>query len=308
MDGTRNVVDPRTPDHTVATSTRNLADAQLTEAVLASFDGAGSARFGQVMRSLVTHLHAFASEVQLTEDEWRAGIDFLTRVGRITDDKRQEFILCSDVLGLSMLVIGINNRRSPEATASTVFGPFFVDDSPRFDNGADIANGAPGEPCLMRGRVLSVDGRPVAGARLDVWQADEAGYYDVQYPELDGPRGRGHLHTDGQGRWWFWSVRPRAYPIPEDGPVGDLLTAAGRSPMRPAHVHLMVRADGYQTLITHVFDADDEHLDSDAVFGVRSQLITTFERHDPGVAPDGSRMDVPYHTMSYDLVVEPATT
>jgi hydroxyquinol 1,2-dioxygenase len=286
--------------------TRNLADEQLTAAVLASFDGATSARFRQIMRSLVTHLHAFADEVQLTEDEWRAGIEFLTLAGHITDDKRQEFVLCSDVLGLSMLVIGMNNRRSPRATESTVLGPFFVEDSPWFDNGDDIANGAPGEPCLMRGSVVSVDGEPIPGARIEVWQADDDGFYDVQYRELDVARGRGHLFSDDQGRWRFWSVRPQAYPIPGDGPVGDLLRAAGRSPMRPAHVHFMVKADGYQTLITHVFDAADAHLDSDAVFGVRSQLITSFERHDPGAAPDGVEMGVPYWTMTYDLVLEPA--
>jgi hydroxyquinol 1,2-dioxygenase len=288
--------------------TRNLADEQLTAAVLASFDGARSPRFRQIMRSLVTHLHAFASDVQLTEAEWHAGIDFLTRAGHITDDKRQEFVLSSDVLGLSMLVIGLNNRRSPEATESTVFGPFFVEGSPRFDNGDDIANGAPGDPCLMRGRVVSVDGRSVPHARIEVWQADEDGFYDVQYRDLDVSRGRGHLYTDDQGRWWFWSVRPRAYPIPQDGPVGDLLDAAGRSPMRPAHVHFMITAEGYQTLITHVFDAADGHLDSDAVFGVRSQLITAFERHDPGLAADGTTMDVPYFTMAYDLVLEPTGT
>lgn len=285
---------------------RNLADEQLTSAVLASFDGAGSPRFQQIMRSLVTHLHAFVSDVQLTEEEWFAGIDFLTRTGHITDDKRQEFVLASDVLGISMLVIGINNRRSPNATESTVFGPFFVEGSPRFDNGDDIANGAPGQPCLLQGRVRSVSGDGVPGARIEVWQADDDGFYDVQYRDLDAPRGRGHLFSDDEGRWWFWSVRPEAYPIPDDGPVGDLLEAAGRSPMRPAHVHFMVTADGYQTLITHVFDETDGHLDTDAVFGVKDQLLTTFVRHEPGTAPDGTRMDVPYHTMSYDLVLEPA--
>jgi hydroxyquinol 1,2-dioxygenase len=258
------------------------------------------------MRSLVTHLHAFASDVQLTEEEWYAGIEFLTRAGHITDDTRQEFVLCSDVLGLSMLVIGINNRRPPGATESTVFGPFFVEGSPRFDNGDDIANGAPGQPCLMRGHVLSVDGEPIPGARIEVWQADDEGFYDVQYDDLDHARARGHLFTDQEGRWWFWSVKPEAYPIPYDGPVGALLTAAGRSPMRPAHVHLMVTADGYQRLITHVFDGADRHLDTDAVFGVRNQLITSFERHEPGTAPDGTAMDVPYHTMHYDLVLAPS--
>src|SRR3954452_25142005 len=166
-------------------STRNLADEDLTQAVLASFAGAKSERFRELAESLVKHLHAFATEVQLSEDEWFAGIDFLTRVGHLTDDKRQEFVLLSDVLGLSMLVVGMNNRRPPEATESTVFGPFFVEGSPAFENGDDIARGVSGEPCLMSGRVVSVDGEPVASARVEVWQADDDGFYDVQYEALD---------------------------------------------------------------------------------------------------------------------------
>jgi hydroxyquinol 1,2-dioxygenase len=284
-------------------STHDLADADLTQAVLASFDGASSERFKAIAESLVRHLHAFATEVQLTEEEWLAGIDFLTRTGQITDDKRQEFILLSDVLGLSMLVIGMNNRRPPEATESTVFGPFFVEGAPGFANGEDIAAGAPGEPCLMEGLVLGVDGEPVAGARIDVWQADEDGFYDVQYADLDQPRGRGYLTTGDDGRFWFWSVKPEAYPVPADGPVGDLLAAAGRGAMRPAHVHFKVTADGFRTLITHVFVEGDRYLDADAVFGVRSHLIGRFEQHESGQAPDGRTMDVPYWTMSYDLVL-----
>jgi hydroxyquinol 1,2-dioxygenase len=286
--------------------TRNLADEDLTRAVLASFGECKSERFREVVQSLVKHLHAFISEVGLTDEEWSRGIDFLTRTGHITDNERQEFILLSDVLGVSMLVVGINNRKPREATESTVFGPFFVEGSPRFENGDDIANGAPGEPCFMQGRVLSVEGEPIPNARIEVWQADEEGYYDVQYDDLDEARGRGHLYSDDEGRYWFWSVRPEAYPIPDDGPVGELLDAANRSPMRPAHVHFMVEAPGYETLITHVFDEDDEHLDSDAVFGVKSDLITVFQRHEPGTAPDGKEMDVPFYTMNYDTVLAPS--
>jgi hydroxyquinol 1,2-dioxygenase len=291
----------------MSSTTRNLADDALTEAVLASFDGARSERFKTLAGALVRHLHAFATEVELTEEEWFAGIDFLTRTGHITDDKRQEFILLSDVLGLSMLVVGINNRRPPAATESTVFGPFFVEGAPGFSNGDDIAAGAPGEPCFMAGRVLGVDGEPVAGARVDVWQADEAGFYDVQYAELDAARGRGYLTTDGDGRFWFWSVKPEAYPIPDDGPVGELLAAAGRGPMRPAHVHFKVTAQGFETLITHVFVEGDRYLDSDAVFGVRSRLIGPFDHHEPGQAPDGRTLDVPYWSMRYDLVLARST-
>jgi hydroxyquinol 1,2-dioxygenase len=286
-------------------STRNLADQDLTEAVVASFDGAPTERFKAVADSLVRHLHAFATEVGLTEEEWFAGIDFLTRTGHITDDKRQEFILLSDVLGLSMLVVGLNNRRPPQATESTVFGPFFVEGSPGFANGDDLAAGAPGEPCFMQGRVVTIDGEPVPGAHIEVWQADEDGFYDVQYADLDAPRGRGHLTAGEDGRFWFWSVKPEAYPIPADGPVGELLQAGGRGPMRPAHVHFKIDAEGFQTLTTHVFVEGDEHLDTDAVFGVRSHLISPFEHHEPGTAPDGREMDVPFWTMSYDMVLAP---
>jgi hydroxyquinol 1,2-dioxygenase len=270
-------------------STRNLADEDLTNAVLASFDGAKTERFRTIAEALVKHLHAFASEVQLTEEEWFTGIDFLTRTGHITDDKRQEFVLLSDVLGLSMLVVGINNRRPPRATESTVFGPFFVEHSPAFENGDDIAKGFSGEPCFVSGRVVGVDGEPVAGARVEIWQADDAGFYDVQ--NGDETNGRGHLFTGADGRFEFWTVKPEAYPIPADGPVGELLEAGGRGPMRPAHIHFMVTAEGYQRLITHVFVEGDEYLDSDAVFGVRSTLIAPFTR-------DGD-----HWTASYDLVL-----
>jgi hydroxyquinol 1,2-dioxygenase len=258
------------------------------------------------MESLVGHLHSFVEDVQLSEDEWRAGIDFLTRTGHITDDTRQEFILLSDVLGLSMLVVGLNHRKPPGATPATVLGPFFLEFSPPFENGDDLGRGAPGQPCFMRGRVLSVDGAPIAGARIEVWQADEAGFYDVQYNGLEEPRGRGHLFSDEDGRWWFWSVRPEPYPIPLDGPVGELLDAANRSPMRPAHVHFKVSAEGYETLITHVFVADDQYLDSDAVFGVKNELITEASLSEPGIAPDQTERAAPYYTMTYDLVLAPA--
>lgn len=291
---------------TVDNQRRNLSDEDLTQAVLASFAGSKSERLKEVTESLVKHLHGFISDVQLTEDEWFKGIDYLTRTGHITDDKRQEFVLLSDVLGVSMLVIGINNRRPPEATESTVFGPFFVEGSPRFKNGDDISKGAPGEPCFMQGRVLSIDGEPIPDARIEVWQADEDGFYDVQYGDLDGARGRGHFYSDAEGRYYFWSVKPEAYPIPDDGPVGELLDAANRSPMRPAHVHFMVKAPGYQTLITHVFDEEDRHLDSDAVFGVKSSLVTEFAKQGPGTASDGREMEEPFYTMNYDIVLAPA--
>lgn len=281
----------------------DLSDAALTEAVLGSFEGARDERFRELMQALVGHLHAFISEVGLREEEWAAAIEFLTRTGHITDEHRQEFILLSDVLGVSMQVVGINHPPGSQATESTVFGPFFVEGAPHFANGADLAKGAPGEPCLMQGRVRDDAGEPIAGALVEVWLADADGFYDVQY-EGDEVRNRGSLNTDADGRFWFWAVHPEAYPIPDDGPVGDLLRLAGRGPMRPAHVHFMVKAEGYRTLITHVFVAGDEHHGSDAVFGVKDSLIASFERHEAGTqAPDGRELDRTYYTMSYDLIL-----
>jgi hydroxyquinol 1,2-dioxygenase len=283
---------------------RNLRDAALTEAVLASFGGARSPRLRQIAERLVTHLHAFVAEVELTEEEWFSAIDFLTRTGHITDERRQEFVLLSDVLGVSMQVIGINHRAPSGATESTVFGPFFVEGSPGFEIGEDIAAGAPGQPCFVSGSVRAVAGEPVAGALVEVWQADADGFYDVQYDGED-VRGRGHLSADAKGRFSFWTVLPEAYPIPDDGPVGELLAAAGRSPMRPAHVHFMIDAPGYARLITHVFAAGDEHLGSDAVFGVKDSLIAEFERHEAGTGPGGRELDVPWYSMDYEFVLAP---
>jgi hydroxyquinol 1,2-dioxygenase len=264
-------------------------DADLTRQVEASFDGATDPRFAEIMRSLVRHLHAFIDDIHLTEEEWATAIDFLTRTGQKCDTKRQEFILLSDVLGASMAVINANHPTGGSATESTVLGPFFVDDAPEFDNGADISGGAPGEPCFVSGTVSAPDGSPVAGALLDIWQSDETGHYDVQYPDLETPQGRGRLRTDEAGRYSFWSVHPEAYPIPHDGPVGDLLTAARRGPMRPAHIHFKISAPGYRTLITHIFAAGDPYLQSDAVFGVKDPLITEFDKtatFDFTLAPD----------------------
>jgi hydroxyquinol 1,2-dioxygenase len=305
---------------------RNLTGENLTEAVLASFEGSASPRFKEIMQSLVRHLHAFVEEVEPTEEEWFEAITFLTRTGQISDDKRQEFILLSDTLGVSMLVVGINHRKATGATESaeavevvgmgnghrtgvteaTVFGPFFVEGAPLFENGDDLANGAPGEPCFVEGRVSSTNGDPIPNAHLEVWQADDEGLYDVQREGLSGAQGRGHLYADGEGRFHFRTVRPEPYPIPYDGPVGDMLKAANRSPMRPAHIHFMVSAPGYETVTTHVFASGDEYLDSDAVFGVKETLITDFTRHEPGAAPDGTQMDTPFYTVSYDFVLAPS--
>ncbi len=248
---------------------RDLGAEALVEAVLASFEGSTDERYRVLMQTLVRHLHAYILEVGLTESEWGAAIDFLTRTGQITDERRQEFILLSDVLGALMQVVGVNHADASQATESTVFGPFFVEGSPAFANGDDISGGAAGRPSFISGRVLGHDGAGIPGARVEIWEADEEGLYDVQH-EGEEIQNRGHLHTDDEGRFYFWAVEPTAYPIPYDGPVGELLTAAGRGPMRPAHVHFMVSAEGHETLITHVFVAGDTYLDKDAVFGVKS--------------------------------------
>jgi hydroxyquinol 1,2-dioxygenase len=274
---------------------RNLDQNTITEAVLARHAESGNPRLKTVMTSLVKHLHAFAREVELTEDEWFKGIEFLTRCGHITDDKRQEFILLSDVLGLSMLTVAQNNDKPAGCTEATVFGPFHVEGAPHYELGADISNGARGIPCVVRGTVRGLDGRPVANAHIDVWQSDEDGLYDVQHTDIDQAQARGILHSDAEGRYNFRSILAVPYAIPHDGPVGDMLVALGRHPWRPAHLHFLIKAPGFETLITHVFRSDDAYLDSDAVFGVRQSLIADWTKQ-----PDGA------YLVEYDFVLNPA--
>lgn len=279
----------------------------LVERVRGSLAGTADARVHEVMDSLVRHLHAFLREVRLTEEEWKAGIDFLTACGDITDEKRQEFILLSDVLGASMQTIAINNEAYADATEATVFGPFFVEDSPGIELGGDMAGGAPGQPCWVEGTVRDVDGDPVPGARIEVWEADEDGFYDVQYAD-ERVAGRAHLFTDEDGGFRFWAVTPTPYPIPDDGPVGRLLDATGRSPMRAAHLHFMVTADDLRTLVTHIFVRGDDHLDSDSVFGVKESLVTDFEPQPAGTpTPDGRDLaDRDWARARFDIVLAPA--
>ncbi|HEY7131271.1 MAG TPA: intradiol ring-cleavage dioxygenase [Candidatus Limnocylindrales bacterium] len=283
---------------------RTVDELTITDAVLDAMRGCEDPRLLEVMTALVRHLHDFAREVRLTEEEWFAGIRFLTEAGHITDDNRQEFILLSDVLGLSMLVTAQNHANPPGATEATVLGPFFVDGAPAVEDGADIANGAKGPPSLIRGRVVDLEGRPIAGAAIDVWQSDEDGLYDVQRASPDGglePQGRARLRSGPNGRFRFRSVLPQHYPIPHDGPVGALLSALGRHPWRPAHLHFLIDAHGFERLITHVFVAGDPYLDSDAVFGVRTSLVAEWVRHEPGEG-----FDEPYHTLDYTFVLAPA--
>jgi hydroxyquinol 1,2-dioxygenase len=289
-------------DEAVATE-QDRREQAVTDEVVASFATTKDERLREVLESLTRHLHGFAREVRLTQAEWEAGVGFLTRVGHMTDDRRQEFILLSDVLGLSMLTVGINAPSSAEATESTVFGPFFVEDAPEVPLGGDIAHGAKGTPCWVSGRVRSTDGTPLEGARIEVWEADADGFYDVQY-EGNRIAGRGRLSSGEAGEYRFWSVRPAAYGIPDDGPVGELLAAAGRGSMRPAHLHFKVDAPGHRTLITHIFIAGDEYLDRDAVFGVKDSLVVEFAEHGPGTAPDGRELAGPWSSVDFDIVLE----
>ncbi|ROZ52906.1 hydroxyquinol 1,2-dioxygenase [Rhodococcus sp. WS1] len=278
----------------------------LTQTVIASFGDTDNPRLKTVLQSLTTHLHAFVREVRLTEAEWNTAIAFLTDVGHITDDKRQEFILLSDVFGVSMQTVTVNNEAAGTATEATVFGPFFVDNSPHLELGGDIAGGAAGQPCWVEGLVTSTDGTPVTGARVEVWEADEDGFYDVQY-DTDRLAARGHLFTDENGHYSFWGLTPTPYPIPHDGPVGALLNAVGRSPMRASHLHFMVTAPGYRTLVTHIFVEGDELLGSDSVFGVRNSLVKVFLEH-PADEPTPDGRDVGDRTWSrtrFDIVLAP---
>jgi len=273
---------------------RNLTQDNITQAVIARFAETPDPRLKEIMTSLVQHLHAFAREVKLTEEEWFQGIQFLTRAGHITDDQRQEFILLSDTLGLSMLTVAMNNDKPAGCTEATVFGPFFVEGAPSYDLGEDVANGAAGVPCTVRGTVRGLDGEAVPGAEIQVWQADAEGKYDVQRQGLDEHRARGVLHANGRGEYHFRSILAEAYPIPDDGPVGDMLKATKRHPWRPAHLHFMIKAPGYETLITHVFRNGDQYLDSDAVFGVRQSLIADWVQQSDG-----------RYLVEYDFVLNP---
>jgi hydroxyquinol 1,2-dioxygenase len=273
---------------------RNLNQDTITQAVIARFADTPDPRLKEILTALVQHLHAFAREVKLTEAEWMQGIEFLTATGQMCNDKRQEFILLSDTLGLSMLTVAMNNDKPLGCTEPTVFGPFFLEDAPRYELGDDVSNGATGEPCMVKGTIKGLDGKPVANALINVWQADADGNYDVQYADLAHPQARGILHSDAEGRFHFKTILAEAYPIPVDGPVGTMLKATKNHPWRPAHLHFMIEAPGYERLITHVFRDHDQYLDSDVVFGVRSTLIADWIKH-----PDGT------YSLDYDFVLNP---
>jgi hydroxyquinol 1,2-dioxygenase len=280
---------------------REFDEKSVTAAVLARMDECQDARFKQLMTSLVTHLHDFVREVKLTEAEWITAIQFLTDTGKMCSEKRQEFILLSDTLGVSILVITINHPAGDGTTDSTVLGPYYWEGAPELPLGANLAVGVKGEPTYYSGRVLSSDGSPIAGAILDVWSGDGEGTYDMQMEGDVGMKARGRIRTDAQGRYSFRSIKPEYYPVPTDGPVGRMLDKMGRHPMRPGHIHMIVSAAGHHAVTTHLFAAGSPYIDSDAVFGVKESLITAFAKHPAGTAPDGTRIDVPFYTVDYDF-------
>jgi hydroxyquinol 1,2-dioxygenase len=280
---------------------REFNEQSITEAVTERFQNTPDPRLKAIMTSLVRHLHDFVRDVGPTFEEWNGAIDFLTRTGQMCSDTRQEFILLSDTLGVSMLVDAINHHMPQGATQTTVLGPFYVQNPPELPHGADVSHGLKGEPLFVEGSVASADGSPLADAVVDIWQSDDEGFYDVQRPDLKQPTLRARFRTDAQGRFFFWSIMPNFYPIPDDGPVGQMLRATNRHPYRPAHVHFMISAPGHETLITHVFAAGDPYLDSDAVFGVKDSLIREFTREAPGTAPDGRTIEVAWRRLSYDF-------
>jgi protocatechuate 3,4-dioxygenase beta subunit len=288
-------------------TSRTTTEDDITAEVLRRVEGTPDPRLRRIMESLVKHLHAFVKDVELTEQEWFAGIQFLTATGHKCTDMRQEFILLSDTLGVSMVVDLINHRKPVGATESTVFGPFHREGAPELPFGGNIAPHDTGTPTVIRGRVLDLEGRPIKGALLDVWQADSAGLYDAQLPNSEELHMRGKFTTDDQGRYVVRTTLPVAYPIPTDGPVGAMLTATGRHAWRPAHTHFVVSAPGFESVTTHLFESSDKYLGSDTVFGVKESLICEFKRHDTADEDAVALgLTAPFCTADFDFVLKPA--
>lgn len=265
-------------------------------------------RLAEVIAAITQHLHAAVKEIEPTQEEWFAAIQFLTATGQKCDDWRQEFILLSDILGVSMLVDAINNRKPSGASESTVLGPFHVPDVPELPMGANICLDGKGDPMLIKGRILGTDGAPIVGAKIDVWQTNDDGFYDVQQKGIQPDFNlRGVFRTGEDGSYYFWGAKPRFYPIPDDGPVGQLLGKLGRHPYRPAHLHYILEAEGFETLITHIFDPDDEYIQSDAVFGVKESLLAKFDLiEDPArIAAEGAKG--PFYEVVHDFVLASAS-
>jgi hydroxyquinol 1,2-dioxygenase len=280
---------------------REFDDKSITAAVIGRLSEVDDPRFKRVMTSLITHLHDFVREVKLTDSEWFAAVQFLTDVGQTCTDKRQEFILLSDTLGVSVLVITLNHPADKGSVESTVLGPFYWEGAPDRPRGSNLAIGVTGEPAFYSGRVLSEDGRPLENALLDIWSGDGEGNYDMQIPGETRMKARGRIRTDAEGRYWFRSIKPTFYPVPTDGPVGTMLRKMGRHPYRPGHIHMIVSAPGHLPVTTHLFVAGSQYLDSDAVFGMKESLVAQFDRHPPGLGPDGERVETPFYTVNYDF-------
>jgi len=282
-----------------------VTEDNITELAKQRWATAHDERTRQLLTALVQHLHDFAREVRLTEAEWMAAVQWLTRTGQISDEKREEFILASDVLGLSMLVVQMNHRFDPAATPATVLGPFHIEGSPELDYAADMSEGLPGTPLFISGAVRSLDGTPVAGAVLDVWQADEDGAYEAQLP-VEEARLRAKYASRDDGSYCLRTIAPKGYSIPMDGPVGELIRQTDISHFRPAHVHFLLNVPGFRPLITHLFEEGAEYLDSDVVFGTKQELVVGYVHHEPGPTPDGGHCDVPWASATYDFVLQPA--
>jgi hydroxyquinol 1,2-dioxygenase len=280
-----------------------VTEANLTDIARERWHEIPDPRLRKIMTSLVKHIHAFVREIEPTEAEWATAIDWLTRTGKSCSDKRQEFILFSDVLGVSMLVDAINHRLATGATPTTVTGPFHIHGSPEFADGANMAEGAPGVPCFVSGVVSDLNGRPIEGAILDVWQTDGEGLYEAQR-DLEQPWLRGVYHTKADGSFLIRTVVPIGYTIPMDGPVGELMKRTDISHYRPAHIHFLVEAQGYHRIITHLFRRGDQYLDSDVVYGVKEPLIVDFHKRAPGRAPTGEMLDIPFYEVKYNFVLQ----
>ncbi len=283
-----------------------FTEADSAEVVMGSIDRSGEERLLQIMDVVIRHIHAAVKEIEPTQEEWFQAIQFLTKTGHMCDDWRQEFILLSDVLGVSMLVDAINNRKPGGATETTVLGPFHVENAPVLENGANTCLDGKGEPLVVHGKVRSVEGAPIEGARLDVWQCNDDGFYDVQQKGIQPDFNlRGMFHSQKDGSYWFRAAKPRPYPIPDDGPVGMLLKKLGRHPNRPAHLHYIVGADGYEEITTHIFVPDDIYIDSDAVFGVKESLLAEFIKVDDPDRAEKFNVANPCWEVEFDFVLAP---
>ncbi len=282
---------------------RDLTDANVTEAVLRQVAGTKDERQRQIVDSFVRHLHAFIRDVEPSEEEWLDAIAFLEECGRMSDDKRHEYILLSDTIGATILIDAINNRKLAGGTESTVLGPFYREAAPER---ADIAAGTDGQAVVVSGRVTDRDGAAIGGALLDVWQTAPNGLYEVQDPDQPDYNLRGRLYSGADGSYALRTVKPVSYPIPHDGPVGMMLLAAGRHPYRPAHIHFIVSADGFERVVTQLFTEGDEYLDSDAVFGVKESLVVDYVDRGPDETGRGLGIDGPYQAVEYDFVLTPA--